>query len=133
MKQCMVCGEIITNEYQTNCPVCNAPSIKFKEATDRDILSDISSDESFIEAMLSLKEKDPIEYQLKLKQFEIQKEQREEVERQREEAEAIACPRCGSTSVDVTTRGFSFFTGFLGSGEPRNVCKKCGYKWKPKM
>ena len=25
----------------------------------------------------------------------------------------------------------SLKTGFLGSGSPRNVCQKCGYKWKP--
>ena len=41
------------------------------------------------------------------------------------------CPRCGSTSIATTTRGYSFWTGFLGSGTPMNVCQKCGYRWKP--
>jgi DNA-directed RNA polymerase subunit RPC12/RpoP len=41
------------------------------------------------------------------------------------------CPRCGSTSIGTTTRGYSFWTGFLGSGTPMNVCQKCGHKWKP--
>lgn len=41
------------------------------------------------------------------------------------------CPRCGSTSIGTTTRGYSFWTGFLGSGTPMNVCQKCGYRWKP--
>lgn len=41
------------------------------------------------------------------------------------------CPKCGSTSIATTNRGYSFFTGFLGSGKPVNVCQKCGYKWKP--
>lgn len=43
----------------------------------------------------------------------------------------LKCPKCGSTSIGVTTRGFSLMTGFIGSGSPRNVCQQCGYKWKP--
>ena len=43
----------------------------------------------------------------------------------------VRCPKCGSTSIGSTTRGYSLFTGFLGSGTPMNVCQKCGYKWKP--
>lgn len=39
------------------------------------------------------------------------------------------CPKCGSTSIGVTNRGFSIITGFIGSGSPRNVCMNCGYKW----
>lgn len=41
------------------------------------------------------------------------------------------CPRCGSTAISTVNRGFSIVTGFIGSGSPRNVCQKCGYKWKP--
>lgn len=44
----------------------------------------------------------------------------------------IACPKCGSTAIVTTNRGFSIMTGFIGSGSPRNVCQNCGYKWKPK-
>lgn len=43
----------------------------------------------------------------------------------------IHCPKCNSTSIQTINRGYSFWTGFLGSGSPRNVCQKCGYKWKP--
>lgn len=41
------------------------------------------------------------------------------------------CPKCGSTSISTINKGFSVITGFIGSGSPRNVCQKCGYKWKP--
>ena len=44
----------------------------------------------------------------------------------------IACPKCGSTAIVTTNRGFSIITGFIGSGSPRNVCQNCGFKWKPK-
>lgn len=43
----------------------------------------------------------------------------------------ICCPKCGSTSIATINRGYSIWTGFLGSGSPRNVCQSCGYKWKP--
>lgn len=44
---------------------------------------------------------------------------------------APKCPKCNSTAIQTINRGYSFWTGFLGSGSPRNVCQKCGYKWKP--
>lgn len=43
----------------------------------------------------------------------------------------IHCPKCGSTHIATVNRGFSLLWGFVGSGDARNVCQKCGYKWKP--
>ena len=45
--------------------------------------------------------------------------------------EAPRCPMCGSTYISTINRGFSILTGFIGSGQARNVCQKCGHKWKP--
>ena len=47
------------------------------------------------------------------------------------ERNTVKCPKCGSTAVQTVNRGYSFWTGFIGSSSPRNVCQKCGYKWKP--
>lgn len=44
----------------------------------------------------------------------------------------VICPKCGSESIATTTRGFSLISGFIGSGSPRNVCQRCGYKWEPR-
>ena len=44
----------------------------------------------------------------------------------------VKCPKCGSTNIATVNRGFSIVTGFIGSGAPRNVCQRCGYKWDPK-
>lgn len=41
------------------------------------------------------------------------------------------CPKCGSTSISITNRGYSFWSGFFGSGTPMNVCQNCGHRWKP--
>ena len=96
------------------------------------IIDNISDDVSFLEAMIDLKKKDPIEYQLKISQFKTQVQQQEQVEKSRvEEKDTVRCPKCGSSAIQTVNRGFSFWTGFLGSGSPRNVCQKCGYKWKP--
>ena len=43
----------------------------------------------------------------------------------------VRCPICGSTSIATINRGWNLTWGFLGSGNARNVCQKCGYKWKP--
>lgn len=43
----------------------------------------------------------------------------------------LKCPKCGSTSVTTTTRGYSIMLGFIGSGKVINICGNCGNKWKP--
>lgn len=58
----------------------------------------------------------------------------------------VGCPKCGSTGVISTTRGFSwglailgFFLlpgfgillGFCGRRSRRYQCRSCGKKWKP--
>ena len=43
----------------------------------------------------------------------------------------IHCPKCNSTNITTGQRGYSFWTGFLGSSKTVNRCGNCGYKWKP--
>jgi len=40
-------------------------------------------------------------------------------------------PKCGSENIAIGQRGYSFWTGFLGSGQTVNRCGNCGHKWKP--
>lgn len=91
------------------------------------ILRYVSNDPSFMQAMEDLKQKDPIEYQLKLSQFKTQVEQ----QKNSDDSNKVHCPKCGCTDIGVTNRGYSLMLGFIGSGKSMNVCKKCGYKWKP--
>ena len=37
----------------------------------------------------------------------------------------IRCPRCGSTEYTLMNRGFSIWTGFLGSGKAKRICNRC--------
>lgn len=65
-----------------------------------DLINDISdSDRQFLEAMIDLKKKDPIEYQLKLSQFKTQLQQQESNKRI-EEDNKPKCPTCGSTNIE---------------------------------
>lgn len=47
------------------------------------------------------------------------------------ERNTVRCPKCGSTQITTGQRGYSFFTGFLGSNKTVNRCAACGYSWKP--
>lgn len=55
----------------------------------------------------------------------------QEVNLKRYESNEIHCPHCGSTAITTGTRGYSLFTGFLGSNKTVNRCGKCGYSWEP--
>ena len=92
---------------------------------DYDVITHVTTDPSFLEAMIDLKKKDPIEFQMKMSQL------RTQVAQQEAEANKVHCPKCRSTDIGVTTRGYSAFWGFIGSGKTMNVCKNCGYKWRP--
>ena len=88
-------------------------------------LSSISSDYNFMQAMEDLKEKDPIEYQLKMSQFKMQ------VGQQTQEDNKPKCPKCKSTSITTGARGVNFTWGLLGASKTVNRCANCGHTWKP--
>lgn len=115
-KKCIKCGsENTTDEIDDyNCKM-----------DDYLLLFNISHDGNFILQMLKLKNDDPIEYELKIAQF------REIAERKKAEDSKPRCPKCGSTSITAGQKGYSFWTGFLGSNKTVNRCSNCGHTWKP--
>lgn len=46
-------------------------------------------------------------------------------------SQKVRCPRCGSDQITTGQRGYSFWTGFLGSNKTVNRCAKCGHSWNP--
>nr|DAU90117.1 MAG TPA: RNA polymerase-like protein [Caudoviricetes sp.] len=129
-----ICGAKLENiDELDECPECLCPLNKENISTipDGGWVKAISTDENFMKAMTELYENDPIEYQLKMSQFKANLKKQESSKKIEEDKDVIHCPRCKSTSIQTINRGYSFWTGFLGSGSPRNVCQKCGYKWKP--
>ena len=131
-----ICGAKLENIYELDeCPECLCPLNKENISTipDGGWIKAVSTDENFMKAMTELYENDPIEYQLKISQFKanLQQQESSKIVEEGKSKNQIHCPRCKSTSIQTINRGYSFWTGFLGSGSPRNVCQKCGYKWKP--
>lgn len=118
----------------SECPFChNEWEDSILEIEELNVLLCISRYASFFDAMIDLKQKDIIEFNLKMSQFKAQLSQQNSSNNQSTQLkkDVLDCPKCGSTNVQVTNRGFSVLTGFIGSGSPRNVCQKCGFKWKP--
>lgn len=116
-------------ENKSNCSFCNSKMIKTPLLVEEYVyITLISEDRDFIDAMIELKQKDIIEFKTKIAQFKVQVDAQEE--RERQEKNQPKCPTCGSTSLATVNRGYSFLTGFLGSGKPMNVCQSCGHKWK---
>lgn len=96
------------------------------------ILSKISDSTDFYDAMIKLHDDDIIEYELKMSQFRSQVQAKEaEEERKKADESKPRCPKCGSTNITAGQRGYSFWTGFLGSNKTVNRCSNCGHTWKP--
>lgn len=130
------CGYIgwLKDDYYS-CPICGGnleDTIISKD--DYKIIDSISDDVQFLEAMIDLKKKDPIEYQLKMSQFKANLKQQEQVQESRVEENKPRCPTCGSTNIEKISLGKKAVGGALFGIFSSNVrksmhCKSCGYKW----
>lgn len=95
------------------------------------IIREISYDLSFLEAMIKLKESDPIEFQLKISQFKTQLQQQESTN----QTENIPkCPTCGSTKLSkvptASKAGSVFLFGLLSQKIKKTWhCDNCKYEW----
>ncbi len=118
-------------KYNNKCPMCNQINTYVDEYI-MDIKR-ISEDKDFINAMIKLHEKDPIEYQLKLNQFKLQQEQQDEIKEQQDSSKPH-CPTCGSTNIKPIT-GTERAVSVIGLGilskkiNKTYKCRNCGYTW----
>lgn len=117
------------------CPSCKKGILEDSIITyeELEVIQDVSdSDRQFLEAMIDLKKKDPIEYQLKMSQFKTTLKQQEQAQvSKRESKDFIHCPKCDSTAITTGARGVNNFWGLLGASKTVNRCGNCGYTWKP--
>lgn len=42
----------------------------------------------------------------------------------------ISCPECGCTQLSANKKGFSYWTGAIGSQKVYITCLRCGHRWK---
>lgn len=138
LKRCPKCHYIVLDNEVIKCPNCIYKSEMINvdnvdEQTKEQYYKDYNGF-SYIEREFQKKPDNtyvpPTDYELRLAQERIDNAQKEQ-EYKDSHPNAVQCPKCRSFSVATINRGYSIITGFFGSGSPRNVCQKCGYKWKP--
>ncbi len=136
IKKCDKCGDIAvyTSTYNIHKENnCNGNLIETSLSYDDFcVLCDISEDNNFLQAMIDLKEKDIIEFNLKMSQFKSQLEQQKSNKTQN--SNRPKCPTCGSTNIEKisTTKkvvGGAMFGLFSSDVRNSMHCKNCGAKW----
>lgn len=96
------------------------------------IIEDISTDKSFLQAMIELKDKDIIEYNLKMSQFRNQVQQQKNSKTQN--STITRCPHCKSTDIkpiSALNRGASIaMLGVFSKKINKSFeCLNCKYTW----
>lgn len=137
---CIECNNVNVEEFDKDNKVCKKCGSNRIVITSGDmtfgemfVLEDISKDTSFIQAMIDLRDKDPIEYQLKMSQFKTNLAQ-QKVEEQKAD-NSPHCPVCNSTSLSkiTTTKKVTKIAAFgiFGMGDNGKTwkCNNCGSKF----
>ena len=108
---------------------------------DYDVLINLSLDPKFMQFMVDLCENNPVEYELKMKEYRLKADRKgyvplpaQETSSNDIEIHLPKCPTCGSTDVDKISLSRKAFGGAmfgLFSSDVRNTmhCKNCGAKW----
>lgn len=96
------------------------------------IISKISQDKMFLQAMIDLKRSDPIEFQLKMSQFKANLGQQKSSNTQTDNRPK--CPTCGSTNlrkISTTSKVTSVAMWGLFSQKVKKTwhCNNCKYEW----
>lgn len=140
VKQCKKCKEIMgacrPESLVHTANNCNGELETLNISWDElSIIADISTDRNFLQAMIDLKEKDIIEYNLKMSQFKTQLEQQKSAKEKVKTDNRLKCPTCGSAKV-IRIPGLSKATwvalqGVYSIGKISKTfqCMNCGYKW----
>lgn len=129
-KYCKKCGFVDGEGDIDICPICKSTDW---EDADLITIKEISTDKDFLEAMIDLKKKDPIEYQLKMSQFKANLKQQESSKKV-EEDNKPKCPNCHSTNIKAisgTERAMSIIgLGMFSKKINKSFkCLDCKYTW----
>lgn len=135
IKVCLKCNQYMTCEEEAtvhkayNCngmlQTINIP------CKDMYMIEKISTDTNFIQAMIDLKEKDIIEYNLKMSQFRSQLQQKSS---ELQNDTTPRCPNCRSSKIQKIgglerAGSVAMFGMFSKKINKSFKCNKCGYTW----
>ncbi len=136
-KFCDICGTTVDDDNLEKCPKCFSNKWSVNELYSD--LKRISSDESFIQAMIKLHDEDPIEYQLKLQQLKNAKEVERNNNQIRQEyytnKNVPQCPICQSTDLSKISSEWKAarigLFGIFGADDIGKTweCNNCGCKF----
>lgn len=118
-----------TNE-DIKCEYCENIMVKMNLTNNEfNIIIKISGDSSFIDAMDELKQKDIIEFNLKMSQFKSQVSQT-----QQQEDNTPKCPTCGSTNIEkiggLERAGSVYMFGIFSKKINKSFkCCNCKFTW----
>lgn len=136
VKQCLKCKQVIgcckKEDVIHTANNCNGELKMLNISWDElSIIEDISTDNDFLQAMIDLKEKDIIEYNLKMSQFRNQLEQQKSSKIQNDNRPK--CPTCNSTNlkkISGTSKAVSVAMFGLLSQKVKKTyhCNACGYE-----
>lgn len=120
------------------CPFCKHTTqmLNISEEDVLDLFKCSKGNRNLLEAMIDLRQKDVIEYELKMSQFRNQIQHQESMKQNTasNSSNAIHCPTCNSTNVkkiSVTSKlGGAMMLGLLSkTAKSQFKCNNCGYKW----
>ena len=118
----------------TKCPRCGDDGLIETNITEEE-LETIGSASNYntqlLAAMRELKDRDIIEYELKMSQFRSNVANTSKPEPTPHVDDRLKCPKCGSTAITTGARGANWTFGFIGASKTVNRCGSCGYIWKP--
>ena len=124
----------INHDSQDICGKCNSNNlVDFNHSQmtlgECGIVTKVSNNPNLLLAMSELKEKDIIEYELKMSQFRAQYENQKQIQNNQPK-----CPTCGSADIEkisITRKTFGGAMFGLFSSDVRNTmhCRCCGAKW----
>ncbi len=122
----------VTQKPSYICPICGANNWITE---DDETLSRVSNyNPALLDAMRELKEKDVIEYELKMSQFRNQANQMDAMRQQKREANRPRCPHCNSTNIQSIGTGerigsIMMFGMFSKKMNKSFKCLDCKYTW----
>ena len=141
LKFCKTCRKNMVPDFygyrpvNGKCPICKTDMEEIDISwEDYWVISHVSKDVNFIEAMIKLHDEDIIEYESRMSQFRANDQWYQEKHNPKPEAKSdvLTCPKCGSTAITTGARGANRFWGLIGASKTVNRCGNCGHTWKPK-